>query len=543
MKKNNLRMTFDPATIEHLGIRMYSTLPPVLSELIANSHDADAGLVEIHLKDKGNKKEIVVKDNGDGMSFRDINGKFLRIGRNRRDEEGHQTTAKGRKIIGKKGLGKLSFFGIAQEIEVVTRKGGKENAFAMKWKDIKKCATKEYHPRMLRKNVKCSPDLHGTTFILRGVKRESDFNPDGLAISLSKIFIMDAVFQVTVRHNSSNPVLVQNERKYEELKKEVEWNVPADIKFDSKYLRGKEIAGHLIATEKPIPAKTNMRGVTLFSRKKLVNEPEYFSESTSSHFFSYLTGWLEVDFIDDLKEDVISTDRKTLRWGHPEMTQMRDYLRQLMNWLEQDWREKRAKARERELSVKTGINISDWFSKVPDDIRGKIEPIVRAIIKDSELPEETSKQAIVSLHGIAPEYPLLHWRHLHPEIQRVSKQYYENQDYWHAATEAVKHYILNVRGKSDSRQTNDQPLMGEAFGKDSGLLLVTANSDMVESDIEEGQKFLSMGIVAGFKNPVVSHSTIENVKKRGLFTEKDCLDILSLLSHLQQRLDKAKKRP
>ncbi len=543
MKKNELRMTFDPATIEHLGIRMYSTLPPVLSELIANAHDADAGRVEIYLKDKGNKKEIAVNDNGDGMSFGDINKKFLRIGRNRRDEEGHQTTAKGRKIIGKKGIGKLSFFGIAQEIEVITRKGGKENAFVMRWKDIKSCSDREYRPKILRKNVKCSPDLHGTTFTLRGVKRESDFDPDGLAITLSKIFIVDEKFQVTVWRNSSDPIVVLNERKYEELEKEVEWNVPGDIKFTSEYKRRKEITGHLIATEKPIPPKTNMRGVTLFSRKKLVNEPEYFSESTSSHFFSYLTGWLEVDFIDNIKEDVIATDRKTLRWGHPEISELRDYLRQLMNWLEQDWRKKRAEARERELSRKTGINISEWFSKVPDDIRAKIEPIVRAIVKDSELPEETSKQAIVSLHGIAPEYPLLHWRHLHPEIQRVSKQYYENEDYWHAATEAVKHYILTVRGKSSSKQINDQPLMGEVFGKDNGLLLVTANSDIVENDIEEGQKFLSMGVVSGFKNPVVSHSTIENIKSRGLFNEKDCLDILSLTSHLQQRLDKAKKRP
>lgn len=536
-------MTFDPATIEDLGIRMYSTLPPVLSELIANAHDADAGHVEISLKDGRGKKEIVVTDDGSGMSFGEINEKFLRIGRKRREVEGRQKTAKGRKIIGKKGLGKLSFFGIAQEIEVVTRKDGRENAFAMKWKDIKGCSDPEYWPQILRKDVRCSSNRHGTTFTLRGVKRESDFDPEGLAIALSKIFIVDRTFRVTIRHNSSDPIGVQNKRKYEELKKEVEWEVPGDVKLPSKYKRRTEITGHLIATEKPIPPKTNMRGVTLFSRKKLVNDPEYFSESTSSHFFSYLTGWLEVDFIDDLEEDVISTDRKSLRWGHPEMSKLRDYLRQLMNWLEQDWRKKRAEARERELSRKTGINISEWFSKVPDDIRAKIEPIVRAIVKDSELPEETSKQAIVSLYGIAPEYPLLHWRHLHPEIQRVSKQYYENRDYWHAATEAVKHYISGVRGKSGSKQTNDQPLMGEVFGKDNGLLLVTPNSDMVENDIEDGQKFLSMGVVTGFKNPVVSHSTIENIKSRGLFTEKDCLDILSLISHLQQRLGKAKKRP
>ena len=113
MPQNNnnqmLKMTFTPNTIEHLGVRMYSTLPPVVAELVANSQDADATKVNIQLKDQDNK-EIIVSDNGHGMSFVDINEKFLRIGRNRRSDEGSQTSPGGRKVIGKKGLGKLSFF-------------------------------------------------------------------------------------------------------------------------------------------------------------------------------------------------------------------------------------------------------------------------------------------------------------------------------------------------------------------------------------------------------------------------------------------------
>lgn len=36
-------MEFDPATIKHLGVQMYSTLPLVMFELIANAWDAGAG--------------------------------------------------------------------------------------------------------------------------------------------------------------------------------------------------------------------------------------------------------------------------------------------------------------------------------------------------------------------------------------------------------------------------------------------------------------------------------------------------------------------
>ena len=35
-------MDFDIATIKHLGLQMYSTLPPVIGELVANAWDANA---------------------------------------------------------------------------------------------------------------------------------------------------------------------------------------------------------------------------------------------------------------------------------------------------------------------------------------------------------------------------------------------------------------------------------------------------------------------------------------------------------------------
>ena len=67
MSHKQLVMKFDPKVIEHLGVRMYSTIPPVLGELIANAYDADATKVEIQLCDTEEKK-IVIKDNGLGMS-------------------------------------------------------------------------------------------------------------------------------------------------------------------------------------------------------------------------------------------------------------------------------------------------------------------------------------------------------------------------------------------------------------------------------------------------------------------------------------------
>lgn len=106
---------------EALGVKLYSTLPPVINELVSNSYDADATKIIITI-DNSNKT-IVCEDDGCGMDSEDITNKFLMISRNRRKSEQTQTTPKfKRRITGRKGLGKLSVFGICKIIEVETIK-------------------------------------------------------------------------------------------------------------------------------------------------------------------------------------------------------------------------------------------------------------------------------------------------------------------------------------------------------------------------------------------------------------------------------------
>ncbi len=548
MPRQELKMTFDPNTIEHLGVRMYSTLPPVLAELIANSYDADAENIKLNLKDDTADKEITIEDDGVGMSFDEINNKFLRIGRNRRDDGGDPASVKGRKAIGKKGLGKLSFFGISHEIEIATKKDGKLNVFIMRWEDIKG-ADKEYAPAIVKKDEPCGAAEHGTTITLRKLQRDSDFLPEDIATSLSKIFIIDASFKITLQHNSGALIEVTNERKYADLDKEIEWDVPADIGIESDYSRKAQVTGHLIATEKPISPKTNMRGIVLFSRNKLVNQAEYFSDSQSSHFFSYLTGWLEVDFIDDLPEDVIETNRQSLIWDHPEMAELRAYLQSMIRWLEKDWRDKRAAKREDKLSETTGVNIPEWFSKLPSEIRDQVKPLIQSLERDSELPVEAMGSAVKKIHGLIPEYAFYHWRYMHPEVQKASKQYYEDENYYTAFLETAKIYINAVKNKSGSTIADAAPMMENVFQLATPVLSVTENfkrTDGTDFDpdtiknIKNAHREFSHGIVVGGRN-VVAHEVVSDLKDSGLFTEKDCLDALSLLSHLFYRLDRSTK--
>ena len=57
--------------------------------------------------------------------------------------------------------------------------------------------------------------------------------------------------------------------------------------------------------------------------------------------YSYLTGWLNVDFVDEMTEDVISTDRQSLNWDLPVTTELQNNLKELLKKIERNWREKR----------------------------------------------------------------------------------------------------------------------------------------------------------------------------------------------------------
>lgn len=539
--QKKLFMSFDPNTIDHLGIKMYSQLPNAMAELIANAYDACAKKVEIRLFDE-NDKSIEVHDNGTGMTFDELNRKFLRIGRNRRDT-GDNSSECDRVPTGKKGLGKLAFFGIANTIAISTERNGQRTIFNMVWTDLK--ATEDghnYEPRF--KIEECSKESHGTVIILTDLKRKSNFDSVGLASSLGKLFnFHDSNFVLELSHNGGKPITIDNKMKYSEIKDEFSWKFPLWIDDEEKkYDNELDIKGKIVSTEKPLPP--GLRGITLFANGRMVNKPEFFGMSESSHFFSYLTGWLDIDFIDNLEIDVISTNRQSLDWDQEATTELRTYLRLIISKIHIDWRDKRKEKRKANISQKTQIDVGHWFNTLPREVEIKVSAIISKLVEDSELPESDSNQVVKDIYALIPEYPYYHWRHLNQIIQDASKDDYIKKDYYRAFQEAAKRYISCIRIKSGDSTSGEYSLVSSVFG-DGKLLSVTKNykkpdGSKFQSDtivnIEEGQKFLSMGIVKGGRNPV-SHEEIFDLRESGLFTEDDCLDGLSLLSHLTRRLD------
>ena len=59
-----LEMKIDLSVLEHLGMNLYSTIPAVLSEVVANAWDADAVNVKVQFDKEAN--QISIEDNGSG---------------------------------------------------------------------------------------------------------------------------------------------------------------------------------------------------------------------------------------------------------------------------------------------------------------------------------------------------------------------------------------------------------------------------------------------------------------------------------------------
>jgi hypothetical protein len=161
VKRAEFTVTVQSGILQSLGIDMYATLGKCLVEFVANAYDGEASKVTISIPFeeienaraavRENAKErveageidsfsmlneplpgelvVLVRDDGVGMTPEDVQTKFLPITRNRRlDQAGRQTMLRSetgkRFVMGRKGLGKLAGFGVAERVEIATKKSG-----------------------------------------------------------------------------------------------------------------------------------------------------------------------------------------------------------------------------------------------------------------------------------------------------------------------------------------------------------------------------------------------------------------------------------
>ena len=388
-----LEFTFEIGTIDHLGVKLYSTIPPMIAELISNAWDADAHNVYLYFND-GTSKSIVVKDDGSGMDFDELNEKFLKIGRNRRIATRSDQTPGNRFVLGKKGLGKLSMFGIGKKITISTIKNGKKNSFQMDYDAIKACSQhKTYEPVLLDYEID-TEEVSGTEIKIENLARQSGFDLQGIRKSiLSRFSIFSNDFIV---HINDNEDLKINTSGIVTEDYQFKWEFPKDFRdeqksFSSLYKFGIEnnVTGTIYTSATPLSKK--QQGIILFSRGKLVQESMSFSERANDNFFQYMAGSFSVDFIDQSPDiDNCSTDRKSLAWdtyGNTDLDILKQLLEKIVSMTQNKWRQLRKDAKKQKIRER-GVDLDKWIEDLNPAEKTLARKLVDAILENENISEE-----------------------------------------------------------------------------------------------------------------------------------------------------------
>lgn len=412
------RMTVDLNVLDHLGINLYSNIAAVITEAVANAWDADAEVVEITIDAEGDQIEIV--DDGIGMNVADMNDKYLRVGYRRRegDDEHGRVTAKGRQVMGRKGLGKLSLFSIADHIDVQSSKDGEAHGLRMSVEGIKDSVQNKepfYSPDPLPdENIDVTK---GTKIVLSGIKRQRlGRGAAALRKRLARRFSVIGElhnFRITI---DGQPVttddrgdlpIVQFLWKMGDFEPETS-SIPKVVEQEQLASRFDgwdgdwKVNGWIGTARQPKQLDSedagNLNGIVVFARGRLFHENILDKVNDGRLYTKYLTGQIEADFLDDDDEpDIATSDRQRVQEDDPRYAQLLGFLRSRLSEVERRWTEWRRKHEVKD-AQDTSPALKEWFETLPDGFRKSAETL---IAKLSALPvDDDDDRKLLYRHGI-----------------------------------------------------------------------------------------------------------------------------------------------
>ena len=377
-------MTIGLSVLEHLGVGLYSNVPAVLSEAVANAWDADAENVRISID--SDKREITIYDDGHGMTADDINNKYLKVGYKKREREPAfgRTPRFNRNPMGRKGIGKLSLFSIANIIEIHTMKDNEKNALRMNSNDIReRMASKDsvdYAPEALDPHTVTISQ--GTLIKLSGLKKRIDRADEHLRKRLARrfsiigshnfnIYIDGQAISTRDRDYYSSIEYLwyfgQQSERYVELCR----NAKRPCNCRSAVIPGEHgyrVSGWIgtVKARKQMKEETNR--IVIFANGKLVHEDILGDMTEGGVWTKYIIGEIDADFLDDNHEDdIITSARQRLKEDEPRFTALRDYLKNnVIREISTSWQRLRKKSGAEDVLEKRR-NIKRWLERFEGD--------------------------------------------------------------------------------------------------------------------------------------------------------------------------------
>jgi len=408
MPEPQYQMTLDLNVLNHLGINLYSNIPAVLAEAVANAWDADAETVRIDVDKDGQK--VVITDDGHGMSVDDINDKYLRVGRNRREGRDAVTPKHRRPVMGRKGIGKLSLFSIADTIEVQSAKHGTNNGFTMSLPDIRSVIEGEvgsgtYEPEPLPRN---KIDVQqGPKITLRDLRKHLIHVETHLRRRVARRFSVIGSEHSFAVHINGNEVGVTDRHYYPLL--EFVWYYgeygqqclqQCKNISESELRNSTRFSGWIGTVKTPSQLKDadeSLNRILVLSRGKLVQEDILENLDEAGIYTKYLIGEVLAESLDqDDQEDIATTSRQALIEDDERFKQLKGELVDELSHIREEW----TKLRNRE-GKKVALEnpaIKEWFEGLGSDDRNRA---TRIFGKINEMTISRPEDRIVLFkHGV-----------------------------------------------------------------------------------------------------------------------------------------------
>ena len=465
------RMTLSLHVLSELGINLYSNVPAVLAEVVANSWDADATKVTVEIdQDDG---RIIITDDGRGMLVRgqvnEINARYLLVGYHRRDEQDefdeHGTIltrdAEGnsitplfkRPVMGRKGIGKLSLFAIANEFQVHTAKDGHKAGCIMSSDDIREQIKEEsgvYNPRPI-----APADVEverGTRIILTDLKKDLRQAARNLRRRLARRFgIRGGLYNFEVFIDGTK-VVAQDRDYFHKVQYLWEYG-DSNPTFESQCNRlaerfnrsgevdstkGLSLTGWIGTAFQSGDLKEggkedqeSINKIVLFVREKLAQEDILEEFGEGGVYASYVFGELYVDFLDtDREADIATSSRQNIIEDEPRYIALRSFIGSELKEIQSKWTDLRN--RKGEEVARQIPAIDAWFQKLGPDHRRKARAIFGRI---NQLNLKDDQRKVLLQNGVIAFETLRHKEQLDrldslsaQDISAITKIFYDLDD-------------------------------------------------------------------------------------------------------------------
>ena len=416
------RMTLSLSVLKHLGFGLYSNVPAVLSEVVANAWDADAQRVSINIDPYPSGGKIIIQDNGHGMTVADANERYLHVGYERRKAvNGGRTPRFGRPVMGRKGIGKLSLFSIARTVEVHSVRESERHGFRMDAgkieETIKDGDGREYFPDPVSSE---NMDLDiGTRIVLTNLKRQLHRSSKPLRRRLARRFSI-----IGPRHGfkvelDGRPITIED-REYHD-KVQYVWTFgnrgsefaslakASNLERHSPRQGMIEVNGETFEVDgwigtaaeagqlKDQDTKESINKIVIMVRDKLAQEDILEDFGEGGVYSKYIMGEIHANFLDlDDREDIATTSRQRIIEDDPRYETLRSKLLEYLKEIQSEWTDLRNTGG---TSVAlTFPQIKDWYRNLSPDHRKSAK---RLFGKINRLPiDDPSQRRQLFISGI-----------------------------------------------------------------------------------------------------------------------------------------------